>query len=416
MVHAADHQPADRAGQRGAGRLCQQVQRQVQRPRPIVLACVEPASAPASAAASAAAPQSCRGDGGWRVPASPRRPGRPTRRESGRAGPTAAGPAHPPRQATADQQPRGVADRVRQQRPNPSRGDDRETAATGPGPARDWRARAQASIAPTPVAIAGYPGKRQVCDEQGACSASKMFFRRIRACCWSASTPGCARAPWGTTSPATATRSGSCCARASRRSCCPTAGSAARRARHHAHQSLPAGDARGRRPGTEHEDTRAAGARWRETRTPTPRGHVRRAQPLPDVLPASPRRRRAEPERIAGAAVFVVPNPSSLNAQLPGFQRQLTVWLQALHLVSWQYVAMFFFFWGWFWFSYVCARSHDRPESRPAARSRPTRLVDPSTGHDPRFRRARRREPFERPLPARARKSSWGSSRLSFNR
>lgn len=37
----------------------------------------------------------------------------------------------------------------------------------------------------------------------------------------------------------------------------------------------------------------------------------------------------AKPERIGGARVFVVPNPSGLNASFPGFQHKL-VWFQAL--------------------------------------------------------------------------------------
>jgi TDG/mug DNA glycosylase family protein len=37
----------------------------------------------------------------------------------------------------------------------------------------------------------------------------------------------------------------------------------------------------------------------------------------------------AKPERISGARVFVVPNPSGLNASFPGFQHKL-VWFQAL--------------------------------------------------------------------------------------
>jgi double-stranded uracil-DNA glycosylase len=37
----------------------------------------------------------------------------------------------------------------------------------------------------------------------------------------------------------------------------------------------------------------------------------------------------AKPERLAGAAVFVVPNPSGLNASFPGFAHKL-VWYQAL--------------------------------------------------------------------------------------
>ncbi|HEY3500679.1 MAG TPA: mismatch-specific DNA-glycosylase [Polyangiaceae bacterium] len=37
----------------------------------------------------------------------------------------------------------------------------------------------------------------------------------------------------------------------------------------------------------------------------------------------------AKPERIAGAAVFVVPNPSGLNASFPGFEHKL-VWFRAL--------------------------------------------------------------------------------------
>lgn len=36
-----------------------------------------------------------------------------------------------------------------------------------------------------------------------------------------------------------------------------------------------------------------------------------------------------KPERIAGARVFVVPNPSGLNASFPGFEHKL-VWFQAL--------------------------------------------------------------------------------------
>jgi TDG/mug DNA glycosylase family protein len=37
----------------------------------------------------------------------------------------------------------------------------------------------------------------------------------------------------------------------------------------------------------------------------------------------------AKPERIAGARVFVVPNPSGLNASFPGFQQKL-IWFEAL--------------------------------------------------------------------------------------
>jgi TDG/mug DNA glycosylase family protein len=37
----------------------------------------------------------------------------------------------------------------------------------------------------------------------------------------------------------------------------------------------------------------------------------------------------AKPERIAGARVFVVPNPSGLNASFPGFKQKL-IWFQAL--------------------------------------------------------------------------------------
>jgi len=37
----------------------------------------------------------------------------------------------------------------------------------------------------------------------------------------------------------------------------------------------------------------------------------------------------AKPEHISGARVFVVPNPSGLNASFPGFQQKL-VWFQAL--------------------------------------------------------------------------------------
>jgi double-stranded uracil-DNA glycosylase len=37
----------------------------------------------------------------------------------------------------------------------------------------------------------------------------------------------------------------------------------------------------------------------------------------------------AKPEHIAGARVFVVPNPSGLNASFPGFQQKL-VWFEAL--------------------------------------------------------------------------------------
>jgi TDG/mug DNA glycosylase family protein len=37
----------------------------------------------------------------------------------------------------------------------------------------------------------------------------------------------------------------------------------------------------------------------------------------------------AKPEMIAGARVFVVPNPSGLNASFPGFQHKL-VWFEAL--------------------------------------------------------------------------------------
>jgi len=38
---------------------------------------------------------------------------------------------------------------------------------------------------------------------------------------------------------------------------------------------------------------------------------------------------RAKPERIAGARVFVVPNPSGRNAAYPGFADKL-VWYRAL--------------------------------------------------------------------------------------
>ena len=37
----------------------------------------------------------------------------------------------------------------------------------------------------------------------------------------------------------------------------------------------------------------------------------------------------AKPERIAGARVFVVPNPSGLNASFPGFKEKL-IWFEAL--------------------------------------------------------------------------------------
>jgi TDG/mug DNA glycosylase family protein len=37
----------------------------------------------------------------------------------------------------------------------------------------------------------------------------------------------------------------------------------------------------------------------------------------------------AKPERISGAAVFVVPNPSGLNASFPGFKQKL-IWFEAL--------------------------------------------------------------------------------------
>ena len=37
----------------------------------------------------------------------------------------------------------------------------------------------------------------------------------------------------------------------------------------------------------------------------------------------------AKPDRISGARVFVVPNPSGLNASFPGFQSKL-IWFQAL--------------------------------------------------------------------------------------
>jgi len=37
----------------------------------------------------------------------------------------------------------------------------------------------------------------------------------------------------------------------------------------------------------------------------------------------------AKPQRFGGAALFVVPNPSGLNASFPGFQSKL-VWFEAL--------------------------------------------------------------------------------------
>ena len=37
----------------------------------------------------------------------------------------------------------------------------------------------------------------------------------------------------------------------------------------------------------------------------------------------------AKPETIAGARVFVVPNPSGLNASFPGFEHKL-VWFRKL--------------------------------------------------------------------------------------
>ena len=37
----------------------------------------------------------------------------------------------------------------------------------------------------------------------------------------------------------------------------------------------------------------------------------------------------AKPERFGGAPIFVVPNPSGLNASFPGFQHKL-VWFEAL--------------------------------------------------------------------------------------
>jgi TDG/mug DNA glycosylase family protein len=36
-----------------------------------------------------------------------------------------------------------------------------------------------------------------------------------------------------------------------------------------------------------------------------------------------------KPERIAGARVFVVPNPSGLNASFPGFAHKV-IWFEAL--------------------------------------------------------------------------------------
>jgi TDG/mug DNA glycosylase family protein len=39
----------------------------------------------------------------------------------------------------------------------------------------------------------------------------------------------------------------------------------------------------------------------------------------------------AKPEQIAGARVFVVPNPSGLNASFPGFQEKL-VWFRKLRV------------------------------------------------------------------------------------
>jgi TDG/mug DNA glycosylase family protein len=38
----------------------------------------------------------------------------------------------------------------------------------------------------------------------------------------------------------------------------------------------------------------------------------------------------AKPERLAGVPVFVLPNPSGLNASFPGFRHKL-VWFQRLH-------------------------------------------------------------------------------------
>ncbi|MBV8757349.1 MAG: mismatch-specific DNA-glycosylase [Deltaproteobacteria bacterium] len=76
----------------------------------------------------------------------------------------------------------------------------------------------------------------------------------------------------------------------------------------------------------------------------------------------------AKPERLAGARVFVVPNPSGLNASFPGFASKL-VWFEAL--------AAF-------------ARSRATPASRSSARPRRSR-GGPSPGPTRRPSSPRRR-------------------------
>lgn len=47
------------------------------------------------------------------------------------------------------------------------------------------------------------------------------------------------------------------------------------------------------------------------------------------MFPKGPRGAGAKPERLAGSRLFVLPNPSGLNASFPGFQHKL-VWFEKL--------------------------------------------------------------------------------------
>ena len=111
--------------------------------------------------------------------------------------------------------------------------------------------------------------------------------------------------------------------------------SAAGRVRHRADQPLPAHHANRRRADARRDRARPRGARAQDRALET-RG--RRASSASACTRCSSGARPAaapgaKPETIAGARVFVVPNPSGLNASYPGFAHKL-VWFKKLRALS----------------------------------------------------------------------------------
>ena len=107
--------------------------------------------------------------------------------------------------------------------------------------------------------------------------------------------------------------------------------SAAGRIRHRADQPVPAHDAHRRRADARGDRPRPRDARAQDRALAARRRRVRRCQPVRDVLRARDAAAApgAKPETISGARVFVVPNPSGLNASYPGFAHKL-VWFKKL--------------------------------------------------------------------------------------